>query len=165
MTIEDAAGELANGAHITCRAVCPADLDGVARVWLDGWLSNGIALAEDPTYPVLRARLKREAVPGGWHVIVADAAGEIAGFVAISLQSATLEQIFVAPGFHRRGIGTALLAAARQEMPDGFTLWTHGDNAGAARFYEQQGMTLVGPGVHPKQGHPILIYAFGPLSE
>ncbi len=143
----------------------PGDLDDVARIWLDGWLSNGIALAEPPTYPVLRARIEREVAPGGWQLIVAEWRGRIAGFVAMSPPAKALEQIFVGPDCHRRGVGTALLAAARKAMPDGFTLWTHGENARAAQFYERAGMALLGPGMHPRHGHPILTYAFGPLSR
>jgi GNAT superfamily N-acetyltransferase len=149
---------------VTCRAISPDDLDDVARIWLDGWLSNGITLAEESTYPALRARIEREIAPDGWQVIVADSAGSVVGFVAISPAAAVLEQIFVAPDCHRQGIGTALLAAARQAMPSGFTLWTHGDNVRAADFYKDMGMTLLGPGIHPKQGHPILTFAFGPVS-
>ncbi len=148
-----------------CRPVATRDLDGVARAWLDGWLSNNIALAEQPTFPNLRARIAREIEHGGWEVVVAEIDDAVAGFVAINRSAAILEQIFVAPRFHRRGIGQALLEVARQSMPAGFSLWTHGDNSGAAAFYERAGMAFVGPGVHPKQGHRILTFAFGPLTQ
>lgn len=56
--------------------------------------------------------------------------------------------------------GVAIVPAA---MPGGLALWTHGDNRGAAAFYAKVGMTLIGPGTHPRHGHPILTYAFGPV--
>jgi len=95
---------------------------------------------------------------------VAEADQAIAGFVAISPSASVLEQIFVAPAAHLLGVGSALLALARQQMPRGFTLWTHGDNDAAAAFYARSGMTFIGAGVHPRQGHPILTYGFGPVS-
>ncbi len=101
---------------------------------------------------------------GQWRVIVAEVDGAVAGFAAIDPAAAVLEQIFVAPDSHQRGIGAKLMAAAQQAMPGGFTLWTHGENLGAQAFYAQMGMTLVSPGVHPKQGFPILTFAFGPVA-
>ncbi len=145
------------------RPLAAGDLGGVARVWLDGWLSTGIPLAEQPTYPVLRARIEREIEAGGWQVMVAVVDDNIAGFVAINPAAAVIEQLFVAPEHHRRGIGLALLKLASDQMPDGLSLWTHGDNSGAAAFYTKAGMILVGPGIHPKQGHPILTFAFEPV--
>lgn len=143
------------------REILPGDHDAVAIIWLESWLSNCIVLANQPTLDDLRARIGRE-IDGGWQVIVADVGGAPAGFVACLPAADSLEQIFVAPRFMRQGIGAALLAQARRLMPAGFTLWAHGDNRGAARFYEQQGMTLVGPGTHPRHGHPILTYRYGP---
>ncbi|MFM9829480.1 MAG: GNAT family N-acetyltransferase, partial [Sphingomonas sp.] len=89
----------------------------------------------------------------------------VAGFVAMSPHDRQLEQIFVAPAFHRRGVGAALLAHARTVMPEGFTLWTHGDNHGAARFYDAVGMELLGPAVHPRHGYPILTYAVAAVPQ
>lgn len=110
---------------------------------------------------MLRLRIEREIAGDRWHVVVADRNGTIVGFVAMSLVLNIVEQIFVAPAFHRQGLGTVLLTAARQALPSGFTLWTHGENTAAARFYEKRGMALIEAGTHPKQGHPILTYAFG----
>ncbi len=149
---------------ITRRAAEPRDLDAVARIWLDGWLSTGITLSQQPDYPLLRGRIERE-IAGGWQIVVAMIDGQVAGFVAINRSAAVLEQIFVDPRFHRRGVGTALLKAARAEMPGGFTLWTHGDNRRAAVFYERSGMTLVSHGIHPRQSHAIITYGFGPVSS
>ena len=134
----------------------------MARIWLDGWRSTGIMLAIEPDYHVLRARLDDE-VAGGWVVTVAESDRTVVGFVATRPPLRLLEQIFVAPGAHRQGVGAALLARARAAMPDGFRLWTHIDNHRAADFYVQQGMTLVGPGTHPRHGHGILTFAMSAL--
>lgn len=54
-----------------------------------------------------------------------------------------LEQLYVHPLHHDRGIGTALLERVMREHPGGFRLWTFQANAGARRFYERHGCRLV----------------------
>lgn len=139
------------------RPAAPDDLDSVARIWLEGWLSTGILLASTPTYAVLRLRIADE-IPGGWVVTVAEVDGCVAGFVAINPEARQLEQIFVDPDCQSSGVGAALLAHAHAAMPDGFGLWTHIDNLRAAAFYQRRGMSLVGPGMHPRNGHGILTF-------
>ncbi len=144
------------------RPAAPTDLDSVARIWLDGWLSTGIVLASPPTYAVLRPRIADE-IAGGWVVTVAEVDGHVAGFVAISPEARQLEQIFVDPAFQRSGVGAALFSHAHAAMPGGFGLWTHIDNMRAATFYRLHGMSLVGPGMHPRNGHGILTFAMAAL--
>ncbi|MGD0189289.1 MAG: GNAT family N-acetyltransferase [Rhizomicrobium sp.] len=67
--------------------------------------------------------------------------GRIAGLAAIRCD--WLEQLYLHPSFHNRGIGTALLAKVKQERPAGFQLWTFQANAGARRFYERHGFVAV----------------------
>ena len=148
---------------IRCRACAPPDCDPIATIWLEGWRSNGIRLPSEPSFPILRARIERE-IAGTWQVIVAESADEIVGFVALNPEAAVLEQLFVAPAWHRRGIGALLLAEARRWMPHGFTLWTHDDNIGAAAFYREQGMAMISKGTHPELGHAIATFAFAPIS-
>lgn len=40
---------------------------------------------------------------------------------------------------HNAGAGTLLLAKAKEEMPQGFSLWTFQANLGARRFYKRHG--------------------------
>lgn len=140
------------------RPVVPGDLDNVARIWLDAWRSTGIVLANKPNYETLRPRIAAE-IAGGWSVTVADIEGVVVGFVAINSGARQLEQIFVDPQCQGAGVGAALLAHAHAAMPEGFELWTHGDNSRAAAFYVSRGMKLLGPGFLPHQGHPILTFA------
>lgn len=136
-----------------------ADRDAIARIWRDGWLSNGIRLADEPTYAALRARVDDE-LADGWRVTVAAADGAVIGFVALRPDRARLEQIFVAPERHGQGVGQALFAAARVAMPGGFELWTHGANHRAGRFYDKLGPVRREPGLHPRAGHAIVNYWF-----
>jgi hypothetical protein len=42
---------------------------------------------------------------------------------------------------HNAGAGSLLLAKAKAELPQGFSLWTFQANLGARRFYERHGLT------------------------
>lgn len=144
---------------LALRPATDADRDAIARIWLDGWSSTGIVLADAPTYAALRARVDDE-LADGWQVIMALLEGEAVGFVALRPDRRRLEQIFVAPDRHGQGVGQALFAAARAALPAGFELWTHGENGRARRFYQALGPVRQEPGLHPRAGHPIVTYWF-----
>ena len=146
------------------RPATSSDFDAIARVWIGGWQSTGIVLESAPTYQYLRQRIADE-IAGGWVVTIAELDGAVAGFVAISPDARQVEQIFVSPNCQGTGVGAALLAHAHAAMPDGFGLWTHVDNVRAAAFYTREGMTIVGSGIHPRQGHGILTFAMPPISQ
>jgi|SRR5439155_12798115 len=63
--------------------------------------------------------------------------GAILAFAAID--DATLTHLYVEPEHTGRGVGSALLAHVKSRRPQGFSLWTFQDNAGARRFYERHG--------------------------
>jgi GNAT superfamily N-acetyltransferase len=54
-----------------------------------------------------------------------------------------LAHLYVHPAYQNAGIGTALLDHVKNCRPRGFQLWTFQANAGARRFYERHGCTLV----------------------
>jgi len=110
-----------------------------------------------PALAQLRERLDHE-IATGWIVTVAVHGNEIVGFLAISPRESVLEEIFVRPGSLGRGIGQALLAHAKNEMPHGFTLYTRQANLRARRFYEKAGLVHLRDGVHPRNGDPIAYY-------
>ena len=74
-------------------------------------------------------------------VWVWDEGGVILGFMI--LRSNELFLLYLEPAASGRGIGTQLLEHAKQERPDGFTLWTFQQNDGARRFYERHGLRAV----------------------
>ena len=79
------------------------------------------------------------------HVTVAEADGRLAGFVATHFEDGHtwLTQLFLAPGFTGRGIGTALLAHALEFAERPVRLWAFQQNDGARRFYERHGFTAI----------------------
>jgi putative acetyltransferase len=61
----------------------------------------------------------------------------VGGFA--SVQSGVLEQLYVAPRLQGQGLGSHLLAAAKEESPRGLRLHVFQRNLSARRFYEQRG--------------------------
>jgi GNAT superfamily N-acetyltransferase len=72
-------------------------------------------------------------------VWVAERDGEILGFAALT--EAVLGHIYVRPDAQNLGIGSTLLAKAKELRPQGFELWVFQQNEGARRFYERHGLT------------------------
>ena len=72
---------------------------------------------------------------------VAEAGGAVVAFM--SLGDGWVEQLYVAPGHTGRGIGSRLIALAKERRPAGLQLWTFQVNVGARRFYERHGFTAV----------------------
>ena len=86
------------------------------------------------------ARWIREDVVATKRVFVACLDGDPVGFVA--LRGDSLDQIYVDPDAQGRGVGHALLDAAKQASPTGFTLVVFARNRNARAFYERSGLVL-----------------------
>jgi ribosomal protein S18 acetylase RimI-like enzyme len=96
-------------------------------------------------------------------VWVAEVDGRLAGFVA--LEGDLLEHLYVRPDLHRRGIGSTLLAKARELRPGGFRLWVFQQNAQARRFYESHGLVVLRltDGAGNEERTPDAEYAWRPI--
>jgi GNAT superfamily N-acetyltransferase len=70
----------------------------------------------------------------------AEAEGSIVGFVAFSADE--VEDLYVLPEWHGRGVGTALLEKALARASTEMRLWVFQKNRSARTFYEQRGFTL-----------------------
>jgi GNAT superfamily N-acetyltransferase len=53
-----------------------------------------------------------------------------------------LEQLYVLPRAHRRGVGSALIDHAKLRRPNGLQLWAFQSNEPARRFYEAHGFVV-----------------------
>lgn len=71
----------------------------------------------------------------------------IVGLLAIA--ESYVDRLYVATDCQRRGIGTRLLAKARELSPERLTLHTHQKNTQARSFYEGHGFRVVRFGVSP----------------
>jgi GNAT superfamily N-acetyltransferase len=85
----------------------------------------------------------REHVLVVCRVIVADLEGAVVGFVAVDAEGC-VAGLFVAEGARGRGVGTALIEAAKAMRPEGLSLWTFEANAAARAFYARRGFVVDG---------------------
>ena len=89
---------------------------------------------------------------------VAREAGRILGFLC--LDGEDLDQLYLLPGQFRRGLGSLLLAKARERSPERLTLFTFQRNSAARAFYERHGFRLVdlNDGARNEEGEPDAFY-------
>ena len=118
------------------RAADAADADAVGDVFLDAFHATyDFPLAH--TDDEVREWLRGVVADGTAWVAVSPADGLVVGFMR--LDGFELDQLYVRPGWWRRGIGSRLVRLAKERSPDGLTLWTFQVNERARRFYERQG--------------------------
>ncbi len=120
-----------------------ADADATATMYLAARRAMLHGLAEPHSEVETRAWM-RDTVFARHVVRVAEVDREIVGFAA--RDGAWLTQLYVAPGWTGRGIGSHLLevmlADAAAATPV-LRLYTFARNAGARRFYERHGFNAV----------------------
>ncbi|MDR6873827.1 GNAT superfamily N-acetyltransferase [Bosea sp. BE125] len=82
----------------------------------------------------------------------------------LALQGEDLDQLYLLPGWYRRGIGSLLLAKAKELSPTRLTLFTFQRNARARAFYEAHGFHIVemGDGTGNEEGEPDILYEWRP---
>ena len=91
---------------------------------------------------------------------VAREAGRILGFLC--LDGEELDQLYLLPGHFRRGIGSLLLAKARELSPERLALFTFQRNTAARSFYERHGFRLVDldDGARNEEREPDALYVW-----
>lgn len=91
-------------------------------------------------------------------VWVTEIGGNVAGFAA--LHEGWLEQLYIAPAFQGRGLGSALLDLAMSRNPGGLQLFAFQRNERARRFYEGRGFVAewFGDGSENEEGEPDVRY-------
>lgn len=122
------------------------DLDQVMDIWLTGNLQAHPFVEE--SYWRGQADRVRELM-GQAQLLVWEEAGQVAGF--LGLWGEHIEGIFVSPEHQGRGIGKALLQAAKERCPS-LTLNVYQNNPRAAAFYRREGFVAVERGTDPETG-------------
>ena len=128
-------------ADLIIRPARADEYDEIGRVWMESWVSTGLAEASNFLLANLRARIRRE-IDDGWTLFVADDNGTIAAMLALHLPKLYLDQLFVAPGYQGRSLGRQLLAFTRTQMPDEIYLRCVRENEKAWRWYEREGFAF-----------------------
>ena len=78
-------------------------------------------------------------------IVIAEAAGEMIGFVTVDPRTLYLDQLVVAPQRWGSGAGAALIAEAKRLSPAGLDLDVNTDNARAIRFYAGKALSSAAP--------------------
>jgi ribosomal protein S18 acetylase RimI-like enzyme len=135
----------------TIRPALAQEYDEIARVWMESWVSTGLAEASNFLLANLRARMHRE-MEDGWSLFVADDQGAIAAMLALHLPKLYLDQLFVAPNYQGRSLGRKLLAFTRTQLPDEICLRCAEGNEKAWRWYEREGFVFEKEQIEPMNG-------------
>lgn len=135
----------------TIRPALAEEYDEIARVWMESWVSTGLAEASNFLLANLRARIHRE-MEDGWSLFVADDRGAIAAMLALHLPKLYLDQLFVAPNYQGRSLGRKLLAFTRTQLPDEICLRCAEGNEKAWRWYEREGFVFEKEQIEPMNG-------------
>jgi ribosomal protein S18 acetylase RimI-like enzyme len=110
------------------------------------------------TEPQVLEWIKDVILRNGHVMLAIDDRRTVGGFACV--RRAVLEHLYVSPQLQCHGLGTLLLAAAKQESPRGLRLHVFQRNLSARRFYEQRGFELVElrDGSSNEEGEPDAVY-------
>lgn len=136
---------------IIIRPARASEYDEVARVWMESWVSTGLAEGSPFLLAQLRARIPSE-IKDGWSLFVADDDGQLAAMLALHLGKLYLDQLFVAPSYQGRSLGRRLLAFTRTHLPNEIFLRCVRENEKAWRWYEREGFVFEKEAVEPMTG-------------
>lgn len=136
----------------TLRAYAAADEDAAIELWRRTWQDAYPAIDFSARLAWWRERWRRELVPSA-RIVVAEAEGQMLGFVTVDPRTGYLDQIVVAPEAWGSGLADMLLDEAKRASPM-LDLHVNKDNARALRFYEKHGFTIGGEGTS-MSGRPI----------
>jgi GNAT superfamily N-acetyltransferase len=126
---------------IALRRGHPADAGAAAEVWLRS-RHAAVPLVPTPVHTDEEVRHWFETVVVATRETwLAVAGGAVVGVMV--LDGDEVDQLYVDPGWQRRGVGAALLRLAQARRPGGLALWTFQSNHPARRFYEQHGFLAV----------------------
>jgi ribosomal protein S18 acetylase RimI-like enzyme len=123
---------------VKIRPVEPDDTEDVADVFLAA-LAGMSYLPDLYTDAETRTFIRDVLLPNN-EVWVAEKGGRVVGFAGLGED--VLRHLWVEPEAQNRGVGTALLALAKERRPQGLWLSVFQKNTGARRFYERHGFTL-----------------------
>lgn len=133
------------------------DLPAILEIWLSASI-EAHAFVEEGFWRSRLDAMRDVYIPAADTVVYEGASGP-AGFYC--LLGDTLAAIFVAPDQQGQGIGSALMAHAKQQRQH-LKLTVYKANKPSVRFYEKQGFRVVAEQVDGHTGQPELVmqYAF-----
>ena len=127
-------------ARVSFRRANAADAHDVATVYIASRRGAAAWLPTVGTDDEIRGFVVDQMVPEQETWVVEDG-GRIVAVMVLGVDM--VDQLYVAPGEQRRGIGDAMLAHAKHLRPAGLRLWAFQRNAPARRFYEARGFIAI----------------------
>ena len=146
---------------VTLRRATQADGAALGDVWLAAWRATFDFPPGHPDDDV-RRWLAEELLPNHETWVAVDPDGRVVALMALS--DTMVEQLYVAPDHIGHGVGTRLLALAKDRRPGGLDLYCFQVNHRARTFYEHRGFRVVatGDGSGNEEHQPDLRYAWRP---
>ncbi len=148
-----------NALDVVLRRATPDDAEMVADVYLrsfQGTYRFGLAHTDGQ----VRDWIRDVVIPARetWAAVVAG--GLVVGMMV--LESEELDQLYIAPSWTGRGIGSRFIELAKRLRPMGLSLNTFHVNGHARRFYERHGFVLVdeSDGSRNEEHQPDVRYAW-----
>lgn len=149
---------------LVVRRATADDGEAIGDVWLSAWYAT---FDFPPGHPdeTCRAWLAGTLLPSTEMWVAAEPDGPVIALLALS--EAMVEQLYVAPAWIGRGVGSRLLDLAKRQRPAGLDLWCFQVNQRARRFYEAHGFeaVLFGDGGGNVERQPDIRYAWRPGHE
>jgi len=143
-----------SGPNYTLRPYTPADEDAAIELWRRTWQHHYSHLDFSARVDWWRERWRSQLVPVA-QITVAEAGGQMLGFVTVDPKTFDLDQIVVAPEAWGGGLAAALMDEAKRLSPQGLDLHVNKDNLRAIRFYEKQGFVISGEALNWRSGSPV----------
>jgi pimeloyl-ACP methyl ester carboxylesterase/GNAT superfamily N-acetyltransferase len=148
---------------VTIRRATQADAAGAGDVWLSSWRAT---FDFPPGHPdeAVRTWLAEELLPSTEAWVAIDPAGRVVGLMALS--ASMVEQLYLAPDWIGRGLGTRFLDLAKARRPAGLDLYCFQANGRARRFYERRDFAAIafGDGSGNEEHQPDIRYAWRPVA-
>jgi ribosomal protein S18 acetylase RimI-like enzyme len=149
---------LALDSNWTQRRASKADAEAIVTIFRSSRLAAMPYLPLLYTEPEVFEWINEVVLRDSHATLAVSAEGEARGFA--SVRGGVLEHLYVSPHFQDQGLGTLLLASAKEENPRGLRLHVFQRNLAARQFYEQRGFRLVElrDGSSNEEGEPDAVY-------
>jgi putative acetyltransferase len=146
--------EPARASRLSLRSYVADDEDTAIALWQRTWQQAYPHIDFAARVAWWRERWRSELVPA-CIITVAMVEKAMAGFVTVDPHSGYLDQLVVAPEAWGSGAAGALIAAAKEQSPNGVELHVNRDNIRAIRFYEKHGFAITAEETNARSGAPI----------
>jgi GNAT superfamily N-acetyltransferase len=149
--------------EVRTRRARAVDADEIATLWLR---------SRRAAFPAIPAAVHTDDEVHDWiaHVVLVDRetwvsehGGRIVALLVVD--GGWIDQLYVDPDHTGRGLGSGLVALAKDRHPEGVDLWTFAANVDARRFYERHGFrAIAATDGDNEEGAPDVRYRWDPPS-